>query len=994
MDSRNYDIFVSYSRRDDADGWVSALRDAIYEDFKSFSTDPFRIFFDQSEIRNRDDWELRLRQGLRSSRVLLVCLSPNYLQSQYCKWEWEEFARLQAGRIGGGDAVTGVYFVELGGDEQYSEQIVAWRRQVERVQLEQLQPWFPNGIAALQEAEVRRRVKALGEGVYEHWRHARLAKQAPGNLVHHNPNFVGRTEELRELRVQLTGGAVGVVTAVHGIGGIGKTELVLTYAHTYADQYQGGTWWVDADGQSDLLEAVSALARSPALGLQVSDEDRRDPKVLGQLVLTHLRGRTEAAREHDEGTGACFLLLDNVSEPKLLSEAQLAAVPDEPWFHVAATTRLGAGDIGGVGSRGSVAMLEVDRLHTEDGVALVREHQPARDAARLYPDFSNAQEAVVARQLVEMLDGYTLAIEQAAVYLGALEVEPSQLLDLLRAQGLTALDRTGGVDKVAGAIRHKEKMATTIVDQTLARLPDRAIAALEFASLLPPDTIPWHWLQELTEPLDQSTPPGLPGLSDDDWVSTRRLLEGRRLLTPTDDPRRFARLHRVLHAHLRTRTRNNPTEQQMDAHLRQVSRRLQGAANPNTAELAVTAATLTTLLADNHNQLANSALYLIDPVRRRLGYASDLATATVLAFERLANADPADTGYQRGLSVSLNKVGDVRMDRGDHDGALEAFTRSLQIAEQLARADPDNIRYQRDLTYSVDNVGHVRMARGDPDGALPAFTRSLRIAERLVRTHPDNARCQRDLAYSLTFVGDVAKARGDPDAALQSYTRSLEIFERLARAEPANAEAQREVGFGLSRVGGARETCGDTEGALQAYTRCLQMAEERARTDPTNGMYQDDLSLSLERVGRMRAARGDTEGAQATYTRSLEIAESLACAHPDNAKYQRRLAISLDTLAGVRMARGDTEGARATYTRSLEIAERLACADPNNTQNQRGLWVGAWKMASLLESLGDAAAQDFWSKAHQTLVALDESGKLADSDRQFLDRFSRKLGPS
>ena len=74
----------------------------------------------------------------------------------------------------------------------------------------------------------------------------------------------------------------------------------------------------------------------------------------------------------------CFLLLDNVSEPELLSESQLAVLPQEPWVHVAATTRPGISDIGAVGSRGSVAMIELDRLNTEDGVALIGEHQPPR----------------------------------------------------------------------------------------------------------------------------------------------------------------------------------------------------------------------------------------------------------------------------------------------------------------------------------------------------------------------------------------------------------------------------------------------------------------------------------------------------------------------------------------------------------------------------------------------------------------------------------------
>ena len=33
--------------------------------------------------------------------------------------EWDEFARIQARRIGGGDPIIDVYFVGLGGHEQY-----------------------------------------------------------------------------------------------------------------------------------------------------------------------------------------------------------------------------------------------------------------------------------------------------------------------------------------------------------------------------------------------------------------------------------------------------------------------------------------------------------------------------------------------------------------------------------------------------------------------------------------------------------------------------------------------------------------------------------------------------------------------------------------------------------------------------------------------------------------------------------------------------------
>ena len=107
-------------------------------------------------------------------------------------------------------------------------------------------------------------------------------------------------------------------------------------------------------------------------------------------------------------------------------------------------------------------------------MALIRDHQPARDPARLRPDFSSPQEEDAARRIVALLDGYTLAIEQAAVYLGTSGMQPAELLGQLQAQGSPVLDEVGSSPAGTQAILHKEKLAATIVDQTLQRLPARA----------------------------------------------------------------------------------------------------------------------------------------------------------------------------------------------------------------------------------------------------------------------------------------------------------------------------------------------------------------------------------------------------------------------------------------------------------------------------------------------------------------------------------------
>ena len=64
---------------------------------------------------------------------------------------------------------------------------------------------------------------------------------------------------------------------------------------------------------------------------------------------------------------------------------------------------------------------------------------------------------------------------------------------------------------------------------------------------------------------------------------------------------------------------------------------------------------------------------------------------------RLAAADPANTGWQRDLSVSHNRLGDVAVAAGDLAAARTAYQAGLDIAVRLAAADPANTQWQRDL---------------------------------------------------------------------------------------------------------------------------------------------------------------------------------------------------------------------------------------------------------------------------------------------------------
>ena len=70
----------------------------------------------------------------------------------------------------------------------------------------------------------------------------------------------------------------------------------------------------------------------------------------------------------------------------------------------------------------------------------------------------------------------------------------------------------------------------------------------------------------------------------------------------------------------------------------------------------------------------------------------------------------------------------MRVAQGDLAGALAAYEESLTIARDLAARDPGNAGWARDVSVSLNKVGDVRVAQGDLAGALAAFEESLTIA--------------------------------------------------------------------------------------------------------------------------------------------------------------------------------------------------------------------------------------------------------------------------
>ncbi|HEX6367829.1 MAG TPA: TIR domain-containing protein [Longimicrobium sp.] len=305
--------------------------------------------------------------------------------------------------------------------------------------------------------------------------------------------------------------------------------------------------------------------------------------------------------------------------------------------------------------------------------------------------------------------------------------------------------------------------------------------------------------------------------------------------------------------------------------------------------------------------------------------------------ERLAQAEPERADYQRDLSVSYNKVGDLYRDLGQGEQARQAYITSLQIRERLAQAEPERADYQRDLSVSYERVGDLYRALGQGEQAREYLMKDLAIAERLAQAEPERADYQRDLALSHERVGDLYQDFGQGEQAHQAYVTALDIRERLAQAEPERADYQRELLVPYQRVGDMYRGLRQPEQARQAYITALQIAERLAQAEPERADYQHVLSVSYNKVGDLYRALGQGEQAREYYLKDLAITERLAQSEPERADYQRDLAVSYQRIGDLYRDLGHGDQAHKAYITSLQIAERLAQAEPERADYQRDL---------------------------------------------------------
>ncbi|GAB7105038.1 FxSxx-COOH system tetratricopeptide repeat protein [Streptomyces phaeofaciens JCM 4814] len=241
----------------------------------------------------------------------------------------------------------------------------------------------------------------------------RKSAEAPALLVNvplRNTTFVGRHALLRAVEDQLAAQDTAAVLphALHGLGGVGKSQLVLEYIYTHQHDHKV-ICWIPAERESLVLAALATLAAQ--LGVAPTERDSMGVPAAGTAVPAVLEALRTGAPYDD-----WLLVFDNAEDVEMVRRF----FPPNGPGKIIVTSRNRAWE--------RVATpLPVDVFERGESVELLQKRSPGLSAD-------------AADRLAEALGDLPLAVEQAGTWHAVTGMPVDEYLDLLDQRSPEILD--------------------------------------------------------------------------------------------------------------------------------------------------------------------------------------------------------------------------------------------------------------------------------------------------------------------------------------------------------------------------------------------------------------------------------------------------------------------------------------------------------------------------------------------------------------------------
>ncbi|HBB93770.1 MAG TPA: hypothetical protein DC054_00105 [Blastocatellia bacterium] len=209
-------------------------------------------------------------------------------------------------------------------------------------------------------------------------------------------------------------------------------------------------------------------------------------------------------------------------------------------------------------------------------------------------------------------------------------------------------------------------------------------------------------------------------------------------------------------------------------------------------------------------------------------------------------------GREGGIAVTLHNLGVIAQDQGELDEARRLYHESLVIAKKLSD--------QSGIARTVHQLAKLAQEAGDLVEARRLYQESLEISKKIGN--------QVYIASGLHNLAVIAHDQGELDEARRLYQESLEINKKLGH--------QSGIATTLLQLGSLAKGQGDIKEARRLSNESLEISKRLGN--------QSSIALGLHQLGRLAEFEGNNAEAVRLFVEALKIFEKLESPYAETAR--------------------------------------------------------------------------------------------------------------
>jgi tetratricopeptide (TPR) repeat protein/transcriptional regulator with XRE-family HTH domain len=685
-----------------------------------------------------------------------------------------------------------------------------------------------------------------------------------------NPFFTGREETLATLHTNLGLGRQPTPTrayALHGLGGIGKTQLALEYAYRYVLEYRA-IFWIGAETVEQVHASLLRIAEQLNLPERMEIDQQRIVAAVQHWLETH---------------SEWLLIWDNLEDLDLLPHF----LPANRQGAILITTRRQA--------LGTVAQgINLAPMVEEEGMLLL-----LRSAKVLKVEVDGEQlrqltikmpaEYVAASELVTILGGLPLALDQAGAYIEETGCGLIGYLRRYKQQRVRLLDRRG----VPGRDHPQSVTATFgLASEQVEREQRAAADILRLCAFLHAESIP----EELFGAGAAYLGAELSSLAADPFYFDQAITVLRNLSLLQRQPETHTlSIHRLMQAVLRERM----STQEQTLWLERAIRAL-NAAFPEATHDAwkqcerllphVLACTTTIILGPFGDQA------LVEVLRKAADYLRECALheqARPLYQQALHIGEQVFGTDHLALVPVLSGLAHLFVEQGHYEQAEPLYLQALHIGKQAGGTE------HFALTHPLSGLARLHKEQGNFEQAEVLYQQALQIGEQAWGLeHPF-------VALTLSHLASLSKDQGNFELAERLLKRALLMQEQVLGLEHP------EIATSLNSLAIVYWRQGKYSQAESFYQRALHIREQ------TLGSEHPLLARPLNNLAIIYAEQGKYEQAELLFRQAQQIWErTWGTEHP-------QVAASLNNLGELYLRQEKYAQAEPLFQQALHIGKHV-----------------------------------------------------------------------